>query len=150
MNFNNLIENRKVLIVIVVIVLLIISGLIGYTNYRENFDSKPLEQQVVYTKPLPIPIEKPKPKMEIILYYAMWCGYSKMFLPEWEKFEKCSNKFPTLKISKVRCEGDMEQMCVQKGINGYPMVILYKDNKEIPFEGDRTADQLVEFVKKHL
>lgn len=89
---------------------------------------------------------------ELVLYYATWCGYSKQFLPEWEKFvEYAKNNLPHLKVTGVRCEGGNEPICMQKGIEGYPMVMLYMyDGREIPFEGDRTKDALVAFVSKNL
>lgn len=91
----------------------------------------------------------------IVLYYAMWCGYSKMFLPEWEKFEKYArDNLPNLTIKSVRCEGGDEATCTQKGVQGYPTVILYKDglteSSGITFDADRTHDKLVEFVKNNM
>lgn len=93
-----------------------------------------------------------QPDGELILYYANWCGYSRMFLPEWEKFEAhAKDNLPNLKVSRVLCEGGNEAVCFQKGVEGYPTVILYKkDDSEIPFMGDRTSDKLVEFIQNNL
>lgn len=90
-------------------------------------------------------------KDEIVLYYAMWCGYSRAFLPEWEKFEQLAgSQFPNLKVSRVRCEGGMERACSEKGVDGYPTVILYKkDGSKRSFQDDRTMDKLVSFVKNN-
>lgn len=89
---------------------------------------------------------------EIVLYYATWCGYSKIFLPEWEKFEEyAKNNLPNLKVTKLRCEGGNEPICMQKGVEGYPTVIMYlKDGREVPFQGDRTSEKLIEFTAEHL
>jgi len=93
---------------------------------------------------------------EIVLYYAMWCGYSKMFLPEWEKFVAYAGKnIKNVKVTSIRCEGGDEVTCKQKGVDGYPMVILYlNDGSEIPFQvnsaDERTSDNLVKFVNNHI
>lgn len=91
-------------------------------------------------------------KGEIILYYATWCGYSRNFLPEWEKFEiYAKNNLPNCRVRSIRCESDNEALCFQKGIEGYPTVVLYPTNgTEIKFDKERTSDKLVEFVKEHL
>ena len=77
-----------------------------------------------------------------------------MFLPEWEKFEKYArDNFPNLVVKSLRCEGGDEETCAQKGINGYPTVILYKDMTEsngLTFDDDRKHDKLVEFVKNNM
>lgn len=118
----------------------------------------------IHVVPAPVATEKFEPfdnntkrgpfdtKPAIILYYAEWCGFSKMFLPIWEKFSvKAASQFPNLTISKLRCEGDMEEMCVQKGIQGYPTVKFYKANgDEVPFSGERNEQSLTAFVQHNM
>ncbi len=89
---------------------------------------------------------------EIVLYYATWCGYSRTFLPIWEKFESYAKQnMPRLNVRKIRCEGGEERACFEKGIEGYPTVILYpKNNTEVMFSEDRTLDKLIEFATKNL
>jgi thiol-disulfide isomerase/thioredoxin len=89
---------------------------------------------------------------KIILYYASWCGYSKSFLPIWDKFVEYANKnIPDLDVQTKRCEDGTEAECMQDGVEGYPTVILIlNDGTKIPFESDRTSEKLIEFVTKHL
>lgn len=93
-----------------------------------------------------------KVKGEIIIYYAMWCGYSRQFLPEWEKFEKyAKDNLPQVRTGRVRCEDGSEATCQQKGVQGYPTVILYlKDGSEKTFEDERTTDKLIKFVQNNV
>lgn len=89
---------------------------------------------------------------EIVLYYTTWCGYSRSFLPEWEKFEgQSKDELPFVRVSRVRCEDGNETTCNQKGIEGFPTVMLYLENgTEILFEGERSANSLISFVKSNV
>jgi thiol-disulfide isomerase/thioredoxin len=88
----------------------------------------------------------------VTLYYAMWCGYSRAFLNEWLKFENLAKQqLPNIKVASVRCEGDTENMCIAKDVNGYPTIMLsMMDGKDIKYEGERRAEDIVEFVKKYV
>jgi len=96
--------------------------------------------------------KKVKKIAEIVLYYATWCGYSKMFLPEWEKFEEYAKEnFEQLIVNKIRCEAGNEQICFEKDITGYPTVILYLDDgSEKQFMYERTSEKLIKFVKEYI
>lgn len=89
------------------------------------------------------------PQNEIIMYHASWCSACHEMAPEWEKFAQL--QIPNLKITKVRCDGGNETTCFQKNIKGYPSIILYKANGEqVEFEEQRTAQNIYNFVQKHL
>jgi hypothetical protein len=107
--------------------------------------------EVVIKKDLPVKesFNKPDEKQdEIVLYYAEWCGISRAFKPIWDDFKLAATKSnPDLKITEVRCEGDMQDYCNQKGVEGYPTVYLYKKNGgELLYEGNRTKSALLTFV----
>ena len=111
-------------------------------NNYEGFDQEHKNKHTQHT---------PRDMDELVLYYAMWCGYSKSFIPEWEKFETyAKNNFPQIKVSKIRCEDGNETTCMQKGVDGYPTVILYtKNGKEIKFGNERTMDGLIKFIQQN-
>lgn len=131
-----------------IIIVLFVLGLI-YLICRENSTSSNAQSAEGFADQ----DKKPQlPKYEIILYYAMWCGHSKTFLPEWEKFESYVKKsLPHVRADKVRCEDGNEATCMQKGVQGYPTVILYlEDGSEKQFEGQRTYDGLMQFLQKNI
>lgn len=107
-----------------------------------------LNKQIANAQPTPGPILSDQPKHKIVLYYAMWCGYSRSFLPEWQNFTTwAQNNFTKIDVDSVRCEDGNASVCQERGIGGYPTVILYmKDGSQHKFNGPRTSDGLKEFV----
>lgn len=89
-----------------------------------------------------------EPKHNLILYYAMWCGNCKNFIPTWSQFDEwAKTNLKNVRVSSVRCEDGNEATCSQKGIQGYPTVMLYlKDGSERMFEGPRTVEGLKKFI----
>jgi thiol-disulfide isomerase/thioredoxin len=82
---------------------------------------------------------------QLVLYYASWCPVCQQMYPEWEKFK--TRTIPGLKISEVRCEDGNETMCMQKGVKGYPTIIMYlSGGKEIEYTGIRTDTAIYKFA----
>ena len=174
MNFKELSEkiNWKYVALIVSIIILIIILYFYYrskkhpnmgmmegehhTNITEGMDTNltesESESETESAAPNKVSRETVEPDGEIVLYYATWCGYSRMFLPEWEKFEKyAKDNLSNLKVTRIRCEGGNEAVCTQKGVEGYPTIILYlKNSKEVKFDGERSSKQLADFIRKYL
>ena len=101
----------------------------------------------------------------ILLNYAHWCGHCTVFKPEWDKIviqmkkikgaphvvqiensahEKIHNKDKKLYSHITKNNGELY----------YPMIIVYKKVgdkvQKIHYEGERTADKVMDFVKGHL
>ena len=85
----------------------------------------------------------------IILYYANWCGHSKAFIPEWEKFENYAKQnMKNVTVTKILCEGEnAKQKC--KGVRGFPTVMLFSNNQANMYNGERTSDALIKFVNSN-
>lgn len=88
----------------------------------------------------------------ITLYYAPWCGYSRDFLPEWDKFEKYVNNNNNInnriRATKVDCSSDNSNNSNNKCrlVDGYPTVLCTEGGKDTPYEGERTFDGLKELL----
>ena len=107
-----------------------------------------LNTQIANAQPTLGPTLSNEPKHKIVLYYAMWCGYSRAFLPQWQEFVTwAKTNFNKITVDSVRCEDGNTSVCQEMGITGYPSVVLYlKDGTQHKFNGPRTSDGLKEFV----
>lgn len=89
-----------------------------------------------------------KPKVMVYNFNTEWCGWSKRFQPEWDKFTemtKTNNKLSFIEARDIKCDNkENENMCEQYNVPGYPYVIFEVNGKRIPYEGERTAQALVE------
>jgi hypothetical protein len=88
------------------------------------------------------------------MYYTQWCGYSKIFLPEWKIVkDKISRELGnSVAFEEYDCDTSKEK-CYNDGINGYPSVTLRKQDGSIinyPDNYPRTADLVVDFIKKNI
>ena len=91
-------------------------------------------------------------KTKIILYYSDGCGWCQKFMPEWTRFEQIAKqKLNSLNLQVIKISCDKNQnTCQIENIQGYPTVILYKNNKKITeFSDERTAEKLIEFINNH-
>ena len=113
--------------------LIIIFIIIFYYNYNiffESFNTKNLNT-----------------KIKVYNYYTTWCGWSQKFLPEWKKFSDKVSNSDTIDAIEIHCDdSNNESKCIN--IPGFPYVIIEKNNEIIPYEGERTAEKILEFVNK--
>lgn len=91
-------------------------------------------------------------KPVMILYYASWCGWCKKIKPVWEELKERVKNDPTLNskviVTEIQCDVENPPEKAKK-INGYPTIILEKNGKEISYEGERTIEAFIEFIKNN-
>lgn len=68
--------------------------------------------------------------MELLDFYADWCGPCQMLKPVLENFEKAH---PEVKIRKINID-DEEELAEKYGVSGIPCLVLIKDGKELKRE----------------
>ena len=94
-------------------------------------------------------------KNKLCLYYANWCGYSQMFLPEWKKIVakiNSENTNKSIECIEYECT-DKKDICAQNNIRGFPTIILYKiDGTSImyPYDKPRDTQSIIEFAKNNI
>ena len=102
-----------------------------------------------------------KPKLLLGLLYADWCGHCQHLKPEWAKMKDIINKDPKMrdqceileiesadpklkeKLNNVNNKIDGEKL----DVSGYPTIFLRNKGKLKKYEGGRTAEELLSWIK---
>jgi len=83
---------------------------------------------------------------DITLYYAPWCGHCQKLEPTWNKVEQHLKSDPAVKVNKINCE-EHPHLAKQEGVNGFPTIILKANGKKKIYQGDRSFNDIINFVK---
>lgn len=94
-----------------------------------------------------------EPNIVIYNFNTSWCGWSKRFQPEWDKFSEyiINNKLDNIKALDVKCDSDEKniQLASKYNVPGYPYIIIIIDDKNpIVYNGERTSFALIEHMNK--
>lgn len=65
--------------------------------------------------------------MELLDFYADWCGPCQMMKPTIEEFEKAH---PEIKVTSVNIDED-EELAEKYGVSGIPCLVVLKDGEEV-------------------
>ncbi|MBR3168877.1 thioredoxin [Candidatus Saccharibacteria bacterium] len=68
--------------------------------------------------------------MELLDFYADWCGPCQMLKPILEDFEKAH---PELKVTRVNID-DEEELAEKYNVSGIPCLVFLKDGEEVARE----------------
>jgi protein disulfide-isomerase A1 len=80
-------------------------------------------------------------------FYAPWCGHCKHLAPEWKKLATTlKGKLP---VAKVDCTTE-QSVCSEEGVEGYPTIKFFKKGQPIPYNGERSAEDMQEWAEKKL
>ena len=90
-------------------------------------------------------------KIKIFNFNTAWCGWSRRFQPEWNKFAEAvaldSKLKDKVEVIDVKCDNsDKESMCESYGVPGYPYVVAEINGQRTPYNGERTIQALLAFV----
>lgn len=96
----------------------------------------------------------PVGKARIYFFYTDWCGFSQKAMPEWEKLEKALRDTPYFGHTEVTavsvdCEKDRAS-CMLYEVSGYPTIKLETSSLLRDYEGKRTAEALLQFLRETL
>ncbi|GAB1599689.1 protein disulfide-isomerase A6 homolog [Argonauta hians] len=82
----------------------------------------------------------------IVMFYAPWCGHCQSFKPEFAKAAEMLKGI--VKLGQLDAD-KFQGMARQYGVQGYPTVKVFGQNKNKPeeYQGGRTADSVVDTAK---
>jgi len=143
MEFPKITNNTYIIIVVAIVVAVIAIIVISSVLYNTKGNA----EQYTNADRRGLPV---RPAGKITLYYASWCGHSKQFMPEWNKFVKYTNQYmPYIQVDTIECKEDNKEAC--KDVQGFPTIMLInQQNKQILYEGERTLEGLIKFVNNRL
>lgn len=82
--------------------------------------------------------------MEILDFYADWCGPCQMMKPTMEEFEKAH---PEIEVTAVNID-EQEELAEKYGVSSIPCVVVLKDGEEVKREvGVVSLKKLEKMVK---
>ncbi|XP_061679111.1 protein disulfide-isomerase A3 [Syngnathoides biaculeatus] len=82
----------------------------------------------------------------LVEFYAPWCGHCKRLAPEYET--AATRLKGIVPLAKVDCTAH-SKTCSKYGVNGYPTLKIFRGGEVSgPYEGPRSADGIVSFLKK--
>ena len=87
----------------------------------------------------------------MLLFYAPWCGHCKALHPKYEEVaKKLKEKNPKLVMAKIDAtENEVENI----NISGFPTIKFYAGDRKgkipIDYDGDRTVEDIIKFIKKN-
>jgi len=118
------------------------------TGYRPSRDKnttgyKPYNEYMTVT-------DDPTP-FRLYNFYSPMCGWCKKFWPEWESLQKQMAKSHNLSLIGVNAlDPKNENLTFYYNISSYPTIILVTPDKNIEYVGDRTPQDIHDFVMKYM
>jgi len=89
----------------------------------------------------------------LVEFYAPWCGHCKKLAPIYEKLGELFETNNNIVIAKIDATENDLPSNAGITIEGFPTIFLFQanpSNKPIAYEGDRSLDDLVNFIKENV
>ena len=87
---------------------------------------------------------------KFVNFNTTWCYWSKKLSPTWEELKSEMNG-KDVEIVDLKCdvEGN-EELCARYQIEGYPSMKLIQGNNIIDYEGDRSLEDMKNFIESNV
>lgn len=146
---SELLKNKNTIILIIIVILL---GVLYFIN-NSTCGANKNKVNIVNSSNTNSTLEKfNNNKVQFKVFYTNWCGWSKRALAviNSSEFQSQINEIKDkAEVVLVDCENDGENECSANNIRGYPTMILFKDGKPFPFNGERTTEGIIAFIKQY-
>merc|ERR1719359_1832720 len=92
-----------------------------------------------------------KDKDVVIQIYAPWCGFCKKFAATWNSFAGRLAGAPNVVVAKMDGSRNGSPVPDDFSWDAYPKIFFVRagEKKPVHFSGDRTIENLMDFVKQH-
>jgi thiol-disulfide isomerase/thioredoxin len=155
-SFNQKINNNKYTIILIIVLLFV--AFITYYVYTKYYSSKLLELYKPNNEKMPVWTKDGNTnEVELMFFFANWCPHCKTAKPEWEKAKTQYNntimdgyKILFIDVDCTQPDSKITAMMDKYNIEGYPTIILIKNNEVITYDAKVTYDHLVQFLKTAL
>jgi thiol-disulfide isomerase/thioredoxin len=106
-----------------------------------------------FWKPTPKRVVPPN-EAKFYFFYTDWCGFSQKALPIWDSIEESlqgNALFGKTRVTPVRvnAEEDRETTTLYE-VQGYPTMMLETSDSLYKYEGKRTKEDLLQFLRDKL
>ena len=130
---------------VIILVLSLLLCVLLYRLYQVNKDSNTeiIEKEQFQSE-----------KLQVVLFYAPWCGYCKQLMPDWDSLGSSIELEGgrTCDVKKEDCEAN-KAAPKDYGIkvDGYPHIVLFKNGEAVEtYSGPRKTNDIKDWVKKLL
>ena len=148
-------SSKKFIIILVLIALFIGAAFYVYNTYV----APKLKPSFVSNREFVSEGTQNTSSAEIYFIFAKWCPYSKKVMPIWDTLKEKYNRkvVKTMPIIFKELDGDEQEKELDlfsknfnKKIDGFPTIILVKENDVIEFDAEPTQDNLEAFITSTL
>ena len=159
----SVVRSKKFVIIIVLIAIFIGAAIFVYNKYVAPKLNPTFVENREFTNSDNL---KDNTNATIFFIYATWCPHSKKVIKHWEKLKKKYdykvikrpvNPETNVTLTCIEYDGDKQEDEIEefsklynKKIEGYPTIILVKENEVIEFEAEPTYENLNEFIRTTL
>ena len=150
----NFINNKLFFFIVLLLLLFISLNIFSFNDSSSNYYNN--ESQQLISDSLSkenLSYDKINYNTSLSLYYANWCGHCNKFKPTWEQIKNQLNN-SNINVLTIDCSGDSNDTSINKTPNGtelegFPTIILSKNNKDIIYNGERNASSILNFIKQN-
>ena len=148
-------SSKKFIIIIVLLAMFIGAAFYVYNTYV----APKLKPSFVSNREFVNEGQQNTSSAELYFIFAKWCPYSKKVMPIWDTLKERYNRkmIKTMPVIFKELDGDSQEKEIDlfsknfnKKIDGYPTIILVKENDVIEFDAEPTEENLEAFIKSTL